>query len=158
MKISILEGYENGFSNKDNSVSLLINTGKLLNQHLKKVVKEVDDIYKIMSDLTKKHEYIDFYHTFRLGHDDEERLMRVTHGKGVLYKTSNKIRADANNLQQQLKNSLNNCCKMLENLGEFGWNGVHFINIKMKDNDVIVKVEKDERRKIKTSHKKTNHI
>ena len=64
MKISILEGYENGFSNKDNSVSLLINTGKLLNQHLKKVVKEVDDIYKIMSDLTKKHEYIDFYHTF----------------------------------------------------------------------------------------------
>lgn len=54
MKISILEGYENGFSNKDNSVSLLINTGKLLNQHLKKVVKEVDDIYKIMSDLTKK--------------------------------------------------------------------------------------------------------
>lgn len=43
---------------------------------------------------------------------------------------------------------------MLENLGEFGWNGVHFINIKMKENDVIVKVEKDERRKIKTSHKK----
>lgn len=43
---------------------------------------------------------------------------------------------------------------MLENLGEFGWNGVYFINIKMKENDVIVKVEKDERWKIKISYKK----
>ena len=67
----------------------------------------------------------------------------VTKQKGALYKTSNKITSNTENLLQQLKDSLNECCKMLKDLADLGWYGVHFINIKMKNNDdVIVKVEK----------------
>ena len=41
MKIEILEGYQNRFSNENNSITLRINTELLLNQHLNRVVEEV---------------------------------------------------------------------------------------------------------------------
>ena len=46
----------------------------------------------------------------------------------------------------------------LKDLGDnpSGWYGVHFINIMMKNNDTIVKVEVDDRQKIKKTHKKIN--
>ena len=50
MEISILEGYENGFSNDNNSITLRINTGKFLNEYLKKIVEEMDEIYNILYD------------------------------------------------------------------------------------------------------------
>ena len=59
MRIEILEGYQNGYSIENNSVTLRINTDLLLNQHLNRAVKEADDIHKIMSDFTKK--YISFF-------------------------------------------------------------------------------------------------
>ena len=111
-----------------------------------------------MFDFTKKHEYIVFYHTFRLVHDDKNYLKKAAGCKGVLYETSNKYRADGDNLQYQLQNSLNVLVNKLQGLGDSGWYGVHFINIMMKNNNTIIKVEDDERRKIKATHKKTNHI
>ena len=154
MKIEILKGYENQFSIENNSVTLRINTDLLLNQYLKRAIKEVD-IYNIMSDFTKKYKDIIFYHTFRLGHDDKDYLKNATRCKNVLYETSNKYRADGDNLQYQLQNSLNVLVNKLKDLGDSGWYGVHFINIMMKNNDTILKVEGDERRKIKATHKKT---
>ena len=154
MRIEILEGYQNGYSIENNSVTLRINTDLLLNQHLKRAVKEVDNIHEIMSDFTKKHKYIIFCHTFRLVHDDEDYLKKATRCRGVLYETSNKYRADGDNLQYQLQNSLNVLVNKLKGLGDSGWYGVHFINIMMKKNDTIVKVEGDERQKIKATHKK----
>ena len=107
-----------------------------------------------MSDFMKKYKYIIFYHTFRLVHDDKNYLKKATGCKGVLYETSNKYRADGDNLQYQLQNSLNVLVNKLKGLGDSGWYGVHFINIMMKNNDTIIKVEGDERRKIKATHKK----
>ena len=153
MKIEILKGYENQFSIENNSVTLRINTDLLLNQYLKRAIKEVD-IYNIMSDFTKKYKDIIFYHTFRLGHDDKDYLKNATRCKNVLYETSNKYRADGDNLRYQLQNSLNVLVNKLKDLGDSGWYGVHFINIMMKNNDTILKVEGDERRKIKATHKK----
>ena len=154
MKIEILEGYENRYSIENNSVTLRINTDLLLNQYLKRAIKEVDIIYKIMSDFMKKYKYIIFYHTFRLAHDDKNYLKKATGYKGVLYETSNKYRADGDNLQYQLQNSLNVLVNKLQGLGDSGWYGVHFINIMMKNNNTIIKVEDDEKRKIKATHKK----
>ena len=154
MKIEILKGYENQFSIENNSVTLRINTDLLLNHYLKRAIKEVD-IYNIMSDFTKKYKEIIFYHTFRLGHDDKDYLKNATRCKNVLYETSNKYIADGDNLQYQLQNSLNVLVNKLKDLGDSGWYGVHFINIMMKNNDTILKVEGDDRRKLKATHKKT---
>ena len=153
MRIEILEGYQNRYSIENNSVTLRINTDLLLNQYLKRAIKEVD-IYKIMSDFMKKYKYIIFYHTFRLVHNDKNYLKKATGYKGVLYETSKKNIADGDNLQYQLQNSLNVLVNKLKGLGDSGWYGDHFINIMMKENDTIIKVEGDERRKIKATHKK----
>ena len=147
MKIEILEGYENGYSHENNSVTLRINTGSLLNQYIKKAIKKVDILYNIMSDFTKKYKTIIFYHTFRLVHNDKDDPDNAT--RKVLYETSCRYRADGDNLQYQLQNSLDRLVKQLKYLGYSGWYGVHFINIMMENNDTIVKVEYDDRREIK---------
>lgn len=56
-----------------------------------------------MFDFVKQYEYIVFYHTFRLTHDNENYLRMVTKYKNARNVTSNKIRANASNLQHQLK-------------------------------------------------------
>ena len=53
-RTEFLEGYKNGFSRGNNSATLRIKTVKFLNQHLKMVVEERDEVYKIMSELIKK--------------------------------------------------------------------------------------------------------
>ena len=156
MEIAILQGYENSYSDEENSVTLRINTDLLLNEYLKKAIKKVDKLYDIMSDFTKNYKDIIFYHTFRLGHDDKDYLKNATRCKNVLYETSNKYRADGDNLQHQLQNSLNVLVNKLKNLGDLGWYGEHFINIMMKNNDTIVKVKVDERQKIRQKIRKTN--
>ena len=155
MKIEILQGYENGYSFEKNSVSLRITTDLLLNQYLKKAIKKVDILYNIMSDFTKKYKDIIFYHTFQLVHNDIDYLKNATRCKNVLYEKSGKYRADGDNLKYQLQNSLDLLVNELKDLGDSGWYGVHFINIMMKNNDTIVKVEDDERQKIKETHKNT---
>ena len=107
-----------------------------------------------MSDFTKKYKTIIFYHTFRLVHNDKDDPDNAT--RKVLYETSCRYRADGDNLQYQLQNSLDRLVKQLKYLGYYGWYGVHFINIMMENNDTIVKVEYDDRREIKKTHKKTN--
>ena len=89
MEISVLEGYKNPISGEMNSVSLRINTNKLLDKHMKNVKKE-DDLFKTMSDLLEKYKSITFYHTFRLVHDDKKYVMIATRHKGSLYKTTKK--------------------------------------------------------------------
>ena len=153
MKIEFLEGYQNSFSEEDNSVTLRINTGPL-NQHLNEAINN-ENIYNIMSGFTKEYKYITFYHTFRLGHNDKEYCKQVTNYKGVLYETSKKYEANGDNLQDQLQKSLMSLFDELTYLGDHGWDGVHFINIMMKKNDTIVNIKDDERRKIKATHKKT---
>ena len=145
MNISVLAGYENGYSCENNSFSLRINSDKPLSQYLGNIIKEVDDIYNIMNGVINKHKYIDFYHTFRLCHNDRNYIVRVSKSRGVLYETSAIISSDVNNLKQKLKDNLNDCCKVLEDYSDSGWNCVHFINITMKDSNVIAKVEKDAR-------------
>ena len=152
--MEILQGYENNYIGEKNSVSIQIETDLNLNKYLKKVIKKVDKLYDAMSHFTKKHEEIIFYHTFRLHHDNIEYCQYVTRQKNVLYETSSKYGANGDNLKYQLQNSLNFLVFQLKNLGDLGWYGVHFINIMMKNNDTIVKVEDDERQKIK----KKKHI
>ena len=87
MRIEILKGYCNGFSNENNSVTLRINTESSLNKHLCVVVNEVDEIYEIMLDFVRKHKQIVFYHTFRLVHNNEQYLRWATKHKGARYET-----------------------------------------------------------------------
>ena len=152
MKIELLEGYKNGLS-EDNSVTLRINTGPL-NQHLNKAINN-ENIYNIMSEFTKEYKHITFYHTFRLGHDNREYNQLVTKHHGVLYRTSIKYEANGDNLKDQLQKSLMSIFDVLTDLGNDGWEGVHYINIMMKKNDTIVDLIYDERRKIRTTYKKT---
>ena len=71
MEINILKGYENSYSNEDNSVSLRINcVDERLKNHVNTVIKQINEIYEVIYDFAKKHEYIIFYHTFRLSHHD----------------------------------------------------------------------------------------
>ena len=147
MKIEILQGYENGYSFEKNSVSLQIDTGLLLNEYLKYAIKKVDILYNIMSDFTKKYKEIIFYHTFRLTHKDKDYCRIATSCRNVLYEKSPEYTADGVNLKYQLQNSLNFLVNELKELGDSGWYGTHFINIMMKNNDAIVKVEVDERKK-----------
>ena len=102
MKIEILEGYKNSLSSGDNSVSLRINTGPL-NQYLNKALNN-ENIYNIMSELTKEYKQITFDHTFRLGHNNSEYSHQVT-TSGVLYEISNKYEANCDNLKDQLQKS-----------------------------------------------------
>ena len=154
MNIEILQGYENGFSSEKNSVSFQIDTGLLMNEYLKYAIKKVDILYNIMSDFTKKYKEIIFYHTFRLSHNDKDYLTKATRCKNVLYEKSPKYTADGVNLKYQLQNSLNFLVNELKELGNSGWYGMHFINIMMENNDAIVNVEVDERKKIKKNNKK----
>ena len=147
--MEILQGYVNDFSGEKNSVSIQIETGSNLNKYLKKVIKKVDNLYDAMSNFTKKHEEIIFYHTFRLHHNNKKYCQYETRHKNVLYETSSKYRANGDDLKYQIQNSLNFLVEKLKNLGDSGWHGVHFINIMMKNNDKIVNVEDDERQKIK---------
>ena len=149
MNISILQGYENGYSHEKNSVSLQINTDLLLNDYLKEAIKKVDRLYNIMSDFTKKYKEITFYHTFRLRHKNKEYLKKVTNCHNVLYDRSPNYTADDDNLKNQLLNSLKFSVNELKDLGDSGWFGEHFINIMMKNNDTLAHVEDDERQKIK---------
>ena len=152
--MKILQGYENSYSNEENSVSIEIKTDLDLNIYLKNAIKKVDTLYNIMSDFTKKYKEIIFYHTFRLGHNDKDYLKNVTRYKNVLYEKSPKYTADGDNLKYQLQKSLNFLVNELKYLGDSGWYGDHFINIMMKNNDTIVHVEDDERQKIKKKIKK----
>ena len=149
MNIEILQGYENGYSSEENSVSLRINTGLLLNEYLKYTIKKVDNLYIIMSDFTKKYKEIIFYHTFRLTHNNKKYRRFKTNCHNVLYEKSPEYTADGVNLKYQLQNSLNFLVNELKELGNSGWNGTHFINIMMKNNDAIVNVKVDERKKIR---------
>ena len=153
MKIEFLEGYKNGFNKEDNSVTLRINTGPL-KQYLNEVINN-ENIYNIMSRLTKEYKYITFSHTFWLGHANREYNQLVTNHRGALYQTSNEYEANGDNLQDQLQKSLMSLFDELTYLGNDGWEGVHYINIMMKKNDAIVDIEYDERGKIRTTHKKT---
>ena len=153
MKIEFLEGYKNGFNKEDNSVTLRINTGPL-KQYLNEVINN-ENIYNIMSRLTKEYKYITFSHSFRLGHANREYNQLVTNHRGALYRTSNEYEANGDNLQDQLQKSLMSLFDELTDLGNDGWEGVHYINIMMKKNDTIVDIEYDERQKIRTTHKKT---
>ena len=153
MRIEFLEGYKNGFNKEDNSVTLRINTGPL-KQYLNEVINN-ENIYNIMSRLTKEYKYITFSHTFRLGHANREYNQLVTNHRGALYRTSNKYEANGDNLQDQLQKSLMSLFDELTYLGNDGWEGAHYINIMMKKNDTIVDIEYDERGKIRTTHKKT---
>ena len=149
MRIEFLEGYKNGFNKEDNSVTLRINTG-LLKQYLNEVINN-ENIYNIMSKLTKKYKYITFSHTFRLGHANREYNQLVTNHRGALYQTSNEYEANGDNLQDQLQKSLMSLFDELTYLGNDGWEGVHYINIMMKKNDTIEDIEYDERGKIRTT-------
>ena len=151
MKIEILEGYKNSLSSGDNSVSLRIDTGPL-NQYLNKALNN-ENIYNIMSELTKEYKQITFDHTFRLGHKNSEYSHQVT-TSGVLYKISNKYEANCDNLKDQLQKSLTSLFDELTYLGNNNWKGVHFINIRMEKNDTIVNIEYDDRRKIRKNYKK----
>ena len=154
MKINILKGYVNGFSNENNSVSLRINCGdELLKNHVNTVIKQMNKIYDVIYDFAKKHEYIIFYHTFRLSHHDKDYLMSFTYCKGCVYMSSEKIVANKYSLKDQLKNSLNDLSNLLNDYIE-GWRGVHFINITMKNKvNETIKLEDNERQKIKMKHK-----
>ena len=46
MKINILEGYENGYSSENNSLTIRINTDLSIGKHIKEVIKNIDDIHK----------------------------------------------------------------------------------------------------------------
>ena len=153
MRIEFLEGYKNGFNKEDNSVTLRINTGPL-KQYLNEVINN-ENIYNIMSRLTKEYKHITFPHTFRLGHANREYNQLVTNHRGALYQTSNEYEANGDNLQDQLQKSLMSLFDELTYLGNDGSEGVHYINIMMKKNDTIVDIEYDERGKIRTTHKKT---
>ena len=77
-------------------------------------------------------------------------MIDFTHCKGCLYMSSEKIKADSNNLKHQLENSLNDSRNMLNNFIIEGWRGVHFINITMKNKvNETIKLEDNERQKLK---------
>ena len=107
-----------------------------------------------MSDLTKKYKTIIFYHTFRLRHNDKNYLKYETKCQNVLYEKSPNYTADGDNLKYQLQNSLNNLVDDLKELGDLGWFGEHYINIRVNINDIIVHVDEKERQKIRKQNQK----
>ena len=146
MKIDFLKGYKYGFNNEDNSIALRIIMGPL-KQYLNEV-KNNKKIYNIMSGLTEKYKSITFSHTFCLQHPNRETNSIITNCHGALYITSNKFKANGDNLQEQLQKSLMSLFDELTEYGEMGMKGKHYINIMIKKNEIIVDLEYDERKKI----------
>ena len=141
MEIEILRGYVNGFSNESNTVSLKIDTGLILNEHLQTTIKNIDLIYDNLSNFTNKYKKIIFYHTLRLIHANKEYSQYETGNRNVLYEKSPRYTADGDNLKYQIQKSLDFLVENYEYRGNSGWYGTHFINIMMKKNDIIENAE-----------------